>query len=478
MKIRPIPISKPQQKFRQSTAWMTGFVAGRGAGKSKIGSIHIAQTATPGQPWMAISPDNNMIRETTLPTFLETVRFSGQYLNHVLSPTPRVWFKTRWGGEAELVFKGAEVPDKLRGPNKAGIWFDEASIIHKDAFDVAIACCRFRGKMGPVLATFTPRGFKHWTFESFYQEADSFTDDGVEVFKGKPFVAKPDTFLVRCATRENPFAPPEYVGRIGQNYSSTLALQELEGDFIEISGLIFKREWLSNVVDIAPIEATRVRYWDRAATADGGCYTVGLLMARDPKGIYYIEDIVRGQWSAHPRNQIMLMTAKKDAIKYGGSVLTYIEQEGAGDGKTVIDQLIVMLSEFPVYRDVVSGGQWKTSGNVRIPGEAKVRRAIPFAAQAEAGNVRLVDAPWNSDYCDELGMFPQYAYADQVDASSGAYNVLQRIAPSYGDITATRTTEVAPQSRYGHTAAHSEGNSISRWEDLPWNQATNYSDEH
>jgi predicted phage terminase large subunit-like protein len=481
LELRPIPISRAQRRFRESRAWLRGFVGGRGAGKTKIGSIDLLQRAKPGEPWMVISPDNNMIRETTLPTFIESAKFSGQYIDHVCSPTPRLWFHTRPDakgkyGKAEVVFKGAEVPDKLRGPNKAGLWFDEASIIHKDAFDIAIACCRFRGRMGPVLATFTPRGFKHWTFESFYDPVDEVmigsdgcSADGLEWFRGKPYRPRHNSFLVRCSTRDNPFAPKEYAATIANNYSSTLALQELEGDFIEMSGLIFKREWFGQTVMAAPADATRVRYWDKAATADGGCYTVGLLMARDAFGVYYVEDVVRGQWSANQRNQIMLQTARRDAFRYGGSVLTYIEQEGAGDGKTVVDQLIVMLSEFPVYRDVVGGSRWKTKGNVRLPGDAKQRRAQPYSAQAEAGNVRLVVAPWNGDYCDELALFPEYAYADQVDASSGAFNVLQRVAPQFGDLTASRIVEAAGVSRFGQTIG-STGHEVATWEQLPWNQ--------
>lgn len=483
MKVLPIPISRPQQAFRASSAWMRSLCGGRGSGKSKIGSIDISQRARPGEPWMAISPDNNMIRETTLPTFLETVNFTKQYISHVVSPTARVKFRTRWGGCAELVFKGAEVPDKLRGPNKAGLWFDEASIISKEAFDIAIACCRYQGKMGPVLATFTPRGFAHWTFESFYDGVDEaligtdgYSADGLEWFKGKPFRARPDTFMVRCSTRDNPFAPPEYYSRISQNYSAVLALQELEGDFVEFSGMIFRREWFSKTVESAPAESTRVRYWDKAASGPNeGCFTVGLLMARDARGIYYVEDVVRGQWTPHERNQIMLQVARSDAYKYGHSVLTYIEQEGGGDGKTVSDQLITMMSEFPVYRDIVSGGsRYKVVGNVRLPGDAKIRRAQPFAAQCEAGNIRLVlgssNGRWHRDYIEEMAMFGEYKYMDSVDASSGAYNVLQRVAPTYSNQTATRSTEVAAKSRYGHTVQHSEGDSISRWSDLPWNQ--------
>ena len=59
----------------------------------------------------------------------------------------------------------------------------------------------------------------------------------------------------------------------------------------------------------------------------------------------------------------------------------------------------------------------------RVTGD-KVSRAMPFAAQVEAGNVKLVRGPWNRDYIDELIYFPNGKYKDQVDASSGAYNKL------------------------------------------------------
>ena len=73
-----------------------------------------------------------------------------------------------------------------------------------------------------------------------------------------------------------------------------------------------------------------------------------------------------------------------------------------------------MLAGFSAYADRVSG--------------AKEVRAEPFAAQWQAGNVRLVTAPWNRDYLDEHESFPSGRYKDQVDASSGAFN---KIASKY-----------------------------------------------
>ena len=54
----------------------------------------------------------------------------------------------------------------------------------------------------------------------------------------------------------------------------------------------------------------------------------------------------------------------------------------------------------------------------------KCERAAPLAAQCEAGNVRLVRGAWNQRYLEEICAFPLGSYADQVDASPGAFNKL------------------------------------------------------
>jgi predicted phage terminase large subunit-like protein len=54
----------------------------------------------------------------------------------------------------------------------------------------------------------------------------------------------------------------------------------------------------------------------------------------------------------------------------------------------------------------------------------KETRARPFAAQCEAGNVHLVQGKWIEAYLNEVVEFPVGRYADQVDASSGAFGSL------------------------------------------------------
>jgi hypothetical protein len=51
-------------------------------------------------------------------------------------------------------------------------------------------------------------------------------------------------------------------------------------------------------------------------------------------GIIYIEDVVRGQWSAHKREVVIKQTAETDAMRSERfPVKTYVEREPGSGGK-------------------------------------------------------------------------------------------------------------------------------------------------
>jgi predicted phage terminase large subunit-like protein len=156
-----------------------------------------------------------------------------------------------------------------------------------------------------------------------------------------------------------------------------------------------------------------VRYWDCAGTADGGAFTAGVLMLRMRDGTYTVIDVRRGQWSALDRQRMIRQTAEVDQRLYPTTKI-FIEQEPGSGGKDSVEATIRILAGYIVEADRVSG--------------AKEVRAEPFAAQWQAGNLRLVSARWNRDYLNEHEFFPNGKYKDQVDASSGAFN---RIASKY-----------------------------------------------
>ena len=171
----------------------------------------------------------------------------------------------------------------------------------------------------------------------------------------------------------------------------------------------FKRHWF-RIVDEAPVRGRRVRYWDKAGTAGGGAYTAGVLMLR-VGGMYYVEDVVRGQWSSGQRESIIRQTAELDRQQHG-QVSVWIEQEPGSGGKESAEATIRNLAGFAVFADRVTGDK-----DVRLE---------PFAAQAEAGNVLLVKGMWNRDYIDEMCAVPSAQYRDQADASAGGFNKLAR----------------------------------------------------
>ena len=117
------------------------------------------------------------------------------------------------------------------------------------------------------------------------------------------------------------------------------------------------------------------------------------------KGNIFIENVVRGQWGPDERNAIMLSTAESDAEFTGNTCFQIFEQEPGSDGRSVAVQLIRLLARFPVMADKVTGGmRWRVKDRQKVPGEAKVVRARPLAAQAEAGNVHIVKGRWNKPF--------------------------------------------------------------------------------
>ena len=53
----------------------------------------------------------------------------------------------------------------------------------------------------------------------------------------------------------------------------------------------------------------------------------------------------------------------------------------------------------------------------------KIKRADTFAVQLNAGNVYMLRGGWNAEYKGSLSIF-RMANKDQVDATSGAFNML------------------------------------------------------
>jgi predicted phage terminase large subunit-like protein len=188
----------------------------------------------------------------------------------------------------------------------------------------------------------------------------------------------------------------------------------LDGDWDVVEGgNFFRAEWF-RIVDAAPAEAMSVRYWDLAGSEPKPGrepdWTVGVRMSRNSDGLLTVEDVRRVRERPLGVERLVRSVAEADGL----DVPIRMEQEPGSSGIAVIDRY---------GRDTLQGWDFK---GLRSTGD-KAERAKPFSAQCEAGNVRLVRAPWNADFLNELAIFPnREAHDDQVDAASGAFRELVR----------------------------------------------------
>lgn len=175
-----------------------------------------------------------------------------------------------------------------------------------------------------------------------------------------------------------------------------------DGEFFRVSRLEY--------VDVAPAGLRAARRWDMAATAGAGDHTAGVRIdGPDRDGIYYVTDVRRGQWDTDERNRMIRSTAEED----GRAVRVIGPQDPGAAGVEAGKAFVRLLAGFNASVERETG--------------PKEVRADPFSAQVNAGNVRLVRAPWNRAFVDELRKFMpgvDNAADDQVDAAAGAFNAL------------------------------------------------------
>jgi predicted phage terminase large subunit-like protein len=175
------------------------------------------------------------------------------------------------------------------------------------------------------------------------------------------------------------------------------------------SGGMFQRTDFE-IVDALPARAWRkVRAWDFAASkAKPGRqpdWTVGLLMSMH-EGTFYIENVTRDRWSPSEVEAALKNIASQD--KEG--VIIRMPQDPGAAGKSDAEAKVRLLAGYPTVVKPVSG--------------EKTTRARPAAAQAEAGNVKLLRGAWNEAFLDEVCAFPNGMFDDQVDAFADALNEL------------------------------------------------------
>jgi predicted phage terminase large subunit-like protein len=125
------------------------------------------------------------------------------------------------------------------------------------------------------------------------------------------------------------------------------------------------------------------RAWDFAASQQKPGkqpdWTVGLRMLM-VKDTFYVEDVLRGRWSASEVETNLKNTASQD----GQMVTVRMPQDPGAAGKADAETKVKLLKGYAAVVKPITGD--------------KATRARPASAQAEAGNVKLLRGPWNDTF--------------------------------------------------------------------------------
>ena len=239
----------PQRRFWLSDARYRLFVGGLGSGKTYAGVVELLRQPQ-NSTGMVLAPTYPMLRDATIRTFLELAK----------DAVVEFWrgeMKARLSDGKTILFRSADDPDRLRGPNLGWFWLDEAAMMSKDVWLVMLG--RLREQPGRAWLTTTPRG-KNWLYDVFHTGDQNYA-------------------IIQSSTRDNVYLPTEFVQSLQSAYTSEWQRQEIEGEFVDPAGALFKREWFS-IIDQIPPALRWVRYWDLAASTKASAdYTASAAMA-------------------------------------------------------------------------------------------------------------------------------------------------------------------------------------------------------
>jgi predicted phage terminase large subunit-like protein len=164
-----------------------------------------------------------------------------------------------------------------------------------------------------------------------------------------------------------------------------------------------------------PAGGEEVRFWDLAATEkkmlaktnrkNDPDYTAGCRMKK-VHGVYYVLDAQAAQIGPTDADNLIKNTASQDTR----ACKVRWEIEGGASGIRDNLHLVQLLAGYDC-------------AGVRPEGD-KIVRAKGLAAQALAGNVKLLRGDWNTRWLNHMHGQPELPHDDEMDAASGAFNEL------------------------------------------------------
>ncbi len=208
MRTRAIELYPAQHDFVACEERFTAMIAGIGSGKSFAGAVKALLHCQKPSLGMVVAPTYPMLRDATWRSYQDACEGAishfgkGEFIANI--------------GRAEVMFRSADDPDRLRGPNLSWVHVDEAALCPPGTWEVVIGRLRAGGEAGPCWLTTTPKG-RNWLWTMREQ---------IRIFQ--------------ASTKDNPYLSPEFVASLELAYTGQFARQELHGEFVAFEGLVYE----------------------------------------------------------------------------------------------------------------------------------------------------------------------------------------------------------------------------------------------
>ena len=223
-----VKVLEHQARFITCQSRFSALIGGIGSGKTTAGALKVLAEVSqlPPHLGMIVAPTYRMLSDATFRTFQ-------QHAQPILADFKRSEMLQYLKNGSEVLLRSAENPERLRGPDLAWVWMDEASLCSDKAWHVLVGRLRYTlpgkgARAGRMWITTTPKG-RNWLYDNYGR---------MSVF--------------RARTKDNIFLDKDYVDSLYSIYTGDLARQELEGEFVAWEGLVYRE--FSRDAHVKPVE--------------------------------------------------------------------------------------------------------------------------------------------------------------------------------------------------------------------------------
>lgn len=259
----------------------SAFIGGIGSGKTMVGAVKTMQKSSESKTTgIVVAPTYPMLRDATLETFLD-----------VCSPVIKNFSKSDYigyiKGGSKILFRSADNPERLRGPNLDWAWIDEAGLCRDGTWEILLGRLRAHGKSGDLWITSTPKGKNNWLYRMSSEMS-----------------------VIRATTMDNPYVSRDWVKSLQRNYSGNFLRQEVYGEFVSFEGLVY--DTFDKYVHVPLVERDLNDFDSFSLAVDEG-YTnpaVVLKIFETGDGEYYVAEewYKRGKLHSEIAEQAYLMS--------------------------------------------------------------------------------------------------------------------------------------------------------------------------